>query len=201
MNHSQMPRTEFEFTNANGAKTPLKPLLDNNMVVSTHFVSTFDENNDIKDIFPLSPIIPFTAETMPTKGLLKSYLTIQDLILLIEVHDIQAIGVFDQDLEEILIPSEIDIDDARSLLKVNDDKEQNVSSILETLKKANTIDSIEERFLGDDSRSASENHCLNDWVEFINESVQYKVFSFVSFEVNTENKTLVLTINSEHNIQ
>lgn len=201
MNHSQMTRTEFEFTDANGAKTPLKLLHGHNMVVSTHFVSTFDENNNIKDIFPLSPVVPFTAETLPTQGILKSYLTIQDLILLIEVHDIKAIGVFDQDLEEILIPSEIDIDDARSLLKVNNDKEQDISLILETLKKANTIDGIEERFRGDDSRSASDNHCLNDWVEFINESVQYKVFSFISFEVNTENKMLVLTINSEHNIQ
>ncbi len=200
MNHAQMARTEFEFTNANGAKTPLKSKLDDNMVISTHFVSTFDENNDIKDIFPLSPVVPFTAETMPTKGLLKSYLTIQDLILLIEVHDIQSIGVFDEDLEEILIPSEIDIDDARSLLKVNDDKDQDVSSILETLKKANTIDSIEERFRGDDSRSASDQHCLNDWVEFVNESVRYTVFSFLSFEVDTKNKTLLLTINSKHSI-
>lgn len=200
MNHYQTPDKEFQFTNSDGIVTPLSANLDDNMVISANHVSTFNQDNNLVDIFPLTPVVPFSADTLPTSGEFKTHLNIQDLITLIEVHEIKAIGVFHEDLVDIFIPTDIDIDDARSLFIVNDDKEQDVSEMLETLKKANTLDNVEDRFKHDDSRSADEKDALNDWVEFLQNDHSYSIYTFTSFEINTENQSLTLNINDKHKI-
>ena len=201
MNHYQTPNEKFQFINSDGVIVPLfESELPDNMVVSANHVSTYNDDHHIVDIYPITPVIKFTTENLPMTGQLQSRLNIQDLILLIETYNIKSIIVTNDDTQETVFPTDIDIDDARSLLIVEPHKEQDIERFLESLKVANKEDNILDRFNHDDSREAASHDCLNDWVEFLYNWDRHGIYTFTYFSVDVEHKILKLRINEKDKI-